>query len=104
VLNFHNYLARSQIILTNSGSIQKEALSLVKPDLVMRDTIEHAEGIKAGTLKLVGTNEEVIYNNFKELLVNRDEYNATAYAGNPYGDGLACKRIADVLEVVYVTF
>ena len=64
----------------------------------MRDTTERPEGLKAGTLKLVGTNEDVIYQNFKELLENEDSYNAMAYSSNPYGDGLACKRIADVLE------
>lgn len=104
VLDFHNFLARSYMILTDSGGIQEEAPSLGKPVLVMRDTTERPEGIKAGTLKLVGTEENVIYNNFKELLENKDAYNAMAHASNPYGDGLACKRIADILEVGYVTF
>lgn len=98
VLDFHNFLARSYIILTDSGGIQEEAPSLGKPVLVMRDTTERPEGITAGTLKLVGTNEEVIYNNFKELLENQDSYNSMAHASNPYGDGFACKRIADILE------
>lgn len=98
VLDFHNFLARSYLILTDSGGIQEEAPSLGKPVLVMRDTTERPEGIKAGTLKLVGTEEEVIYQNFKELLENKEAYNAMAHASNPYGDGLACKRIADVLE------
>lgn len=98
VLDFHNFLARSFMILTDSGGIQEEAPSLGKPVLVMRDTTERPEGLKAGTLKLVGTNEDVIYQNFKELLENEDSYNAMAYSSNPYGDGLACKRIADVLE------
>jgi UDP-N-acetylglucosamine 2-epimerase (non-hydrolysing) len=64
----------------------------------MRDTTERPEGISAGTLKLVGTDEEVIYSNFKELLENRESYDAMAHASNPYGDGFACKRIADILE------
>jgi len=104
VLDFHNFLARSYMILTDSGGIQEEAPSLGKPVLVMRDTTERPEGIKAGTLKLVGTDMNVIYNNFKELLENKDAYNAMAHASNPYGDGLACKRIADILEVGHVTF
>lgn len=102
VLDFHNFLARSYLILTDSGGIQEEAPSLGKPVLVMRDTTERPEGIKAGTLKLVGTDEEVIYQNFKELLKNKEAYNAMAHASNPYGDGLACKRIADILEKGYV--
>lgn len=103
VLDFHNFLARSFMILTDSGGIQEEAPSLGKPVLVMRDTTERPEGIKAGTLKLVGTDEQVIYDNFKLLLENKDAYDAMAKASNPYGDGLACKRIADILEVGYVT-
>lgn len=98
VLDFHNFLARSYLILTDSGGIQEEAPSLGKPVLVMRDTTERPEGIKAGTLKLVGTDEEVIYRNFKELLENKAAYDAMAHASNPYGDGMACARIADVLE------
>ena len=98
VLDFHNFLARSFLILTDSGGIQEEAPSLGKPVLVMRDTTERPEGIAAGTLKLVGTDEEVIYNNFKLLLENEDEYNAMSRASNPYGDGFASKRIADILE------
>ena len=98
VLDFHNFLARSYMILTDSGGIQEEAPSLGKPVLVMRDTTERPEGIKAGTLKLVGTDEEVIYQNFKELLENKKAYDAMAHASNPYGDGFACKRIADILE------
>ena len=98
VLDFHNFLARSYLILTDSGGIQEEAPSLGKPVLVMRDTTERPEGIKAGTLKLVGTDETVIYNNFKELLDNKEAYDKMAQASNPYGDGLACKRIADILE------
>lgn len=98
VLDFHNFLARSYLILTDSGGIQEEAPSLGKPVLVMRDTTERPEGIEAGTLKLVGTDEEVIYKNFKNLLENKEAYNEMAHASNPYGDGLACKRIADILE------
>ncbi len=98
VLDFHNFMARSYLILTDSGGIQEEAPSLGKPVLVMRDTTERPEGIAAGTLKLVGTNEEVIYNAFKELLTNKDEYDRMSKASNPYGDGLACKRISDILE------
>lgn len=98
VLDFHNFMSRSFLILTDSGGIQEEAPSLGKPVLVMRDTTERPEGIAAGTLKLVGTEEETIYRHFKELLENREAYNAMAHASNPYGDGFACKRIADILE------
>ena len=98
VLDFHNFLSRSYLILTDSGGIQEEAPSLGKPVLVMRDTTERPEGIKAGTLKLVGTDEEVIYNNFKMLLENEEEYLKMSNASNPYGDGFACRRIADILE------
>ena len=98
VIDCHNIMARSYLILTDSGGIQEEAPSLGKPVLVMRDTTERPEGIAAGTLKLVGTDEEVIYQNFKELLENKDAYDAMAKAINPYGDGYACKRIADILE------
>lgn len=98
VLDFHNFLSRSYLILTDSGGIQEEAPSLGKPVLVMRDTTERPEGIKAGTLKLVGTEEETIYNEFKRLLEDENEYAKMSNASNPYGDGLACKRIADILE------
>ena len=98
VLDFHNFLANSYMILTDSGGIQEEAPSLGKPVLVMRDTTERPEGIKAGTLKLVGTDEKVIYENFKKLLVDKNAYDAMSKASNPYGDGFACKRIADILE------
>lgn len=101
VLDFHNFLSRSYMILTDSGGIQEEAPSLGKPVLVMRDTTERPEGVKAGTLKLVGTDEQVIYDNFKMLLENPAVYEAMAKASNPYGDGLACKRIADILETGY---
>lgn len=97
VLDFHNFMARSYLILTDSGGIQEEAPSLGKPVLVMRDTTERPEGIAAGTLKLVGTNEEVIYREFKRLLTSKSEYEKMSQASNPYGDGFACKRIADIL-------
>lgn len=98
VLDFHNFLSRSYLILTDSGGIQEEAPSLGKPVLVMRDTTERPEGVAAGTLKLVGTDEETIYRNFKELLENNEIYNAMSTSSNPYGDGFACKRIADILQ------
>ena len=98
VLDFHNFLSRSCLILTDSGGIQEEAPSLGKPVLVMRDTTERPEGVAAGTLKLVGTDEETIYRNFKELLENNEIYNAMSTSSNPYGDGFACKRIADILQ------
>ncbi len=97
VLDFHNFLARSYLILTDSGGIQEEAPSLGKPVLVMRDTTERPEGIAAGTLKLVGTDEEVIYNTFKLLLEDKEEYEKMSKASNPYGDGFASRRIADIL-------
>lgn len=98
VLDFHNFLANSYMILTDSGGIQEEAPSLGKPVLVMRDTTERPEGIKAGTLKLVGTEEEKIYSTFKQLLEDKAEYERMSRASNPYGDGFACRRIADILE------
>ena len=104
VFDCHNIMAKSYLILTDSGGIQEEAPSLGKPVLVMRDTTERPEGIAAGTLKLVGTDEEVIYNNFKELLENEEMYKKMSHANNPYGDGKACERIADILEVGHFTF
>ena len=97
VLDFHNFLARCYMILTDSGGIQEEAPSLGKPVLVMRATTERPEGIAAGTLKLVGTDENVIYESFKLLLEDQSVYNAMTHASNPYGDGHACQRIADIL-------
>lgn len=97
VLDFHNFLSRSYLILTDSGGIQEEAPSLGKPVLVMRDTTERPEGIAAGTLKLVGTEEETIYNEFSRLLSDKEEYETMSKVSNPYGDGHACERIADVL-------
>ncbi|MBR3241205.1 MAG: UDP-N-acetylglucosamine 2-epimerase (non-hydrolyzing) [Parasporobacterium sp.] len=97
VLACHNIMARSYLILTDSGGIQEEAPSLGKPVLVMRDTTERPEGVEAGTLKLVGTDEETIYKAFTTLLDDSREYQSMAHAINPYGDGLACARIADIL-------
>jgi len=97
VLDFHNFLAKSYLILTDSGGIQEEAPSLGKPVLVMRDTTERPEGIAAGTLRLVGTDEKIIYDTFKLLLTDTAEYDKMSHASNPYGDGFACKRIADIL-------
>lgn len=97
VLDFHNFLARSYLILTDSGGIQEEAPSLGKPVLVMRDTTERPEGVKAGTLKLVGTDEEIIYTHFKQLIEDKEAYKKMANASNPYGDGTACKQITNVL-------
>lgn len=98
VLDFHNFLANSHLILTDSGGIQEEAPSLGKPVLVMRDTTERPEGVEAGTLKLVGTEEEVIYENFKTLLKDNDAYEKMSRSSNPYGDGFASQRIVDYLE------
>lgn len=97
VLDFHNFLSRSYLILTDSGGIQEEAPSLGKPVLVMRDTTERPEGIIAGTLKLVGTEEKNIYKEFDRLLSDEGEYETMSKASNPYGDGHACERIADIL-------
>ncbi len=98
VVEFHNLLNRSYIILTDSGGIQEEAPSLGKPVLVMRDTTERPEGVKAGTLKLVGTDEETIFNEFTNLLVDAESYKKMSQASNPYGDGKASKRIVEVLD------
>lgn len=97
VVDFHNFMARSHLILTDSGGIQEEAPSLGKPVLVMRDTTERPEGIEAGTLKLVGTDEETIYREFSHLLDDEGAYAKMAYASNPYGDGHASSRIAQIL-------
>lgn len=98
VFDCHNFEARAFLCLTDSGGIQEECPSYGVPVLVMRDTTERPEGVAAGTLRLVGTNEETIYRNFKELLENEEAYNKMAHACNPYGDGHACARIADILE------
>ena len=97
VLDFHNFLNKSHVILTDSGGIQEEAPSLGKPVLVMRDTTERPEGIKAGTLKLVGTSESLIYNAFKELLDNSCVYYSMSHASNPYGNGTASNQIANLI-------
>lgn len=99
VLDFHNFLAHSYLVLTDSGGIQEEAPSLGKPVLVMRDTTERPEGVDAGTLKLVGTREETIYTAFKQLLDKPEEYAKMSTANNPYGDGYASRQIADILEL-----
>ena len=98
VFDCHNFEARSFLCLTDSGGIQEECPSYGVPVLVMRDTTERLEGIESGTLKLVGTDEESIYSNFKLLLENSEEYDIMSNACNPYGDGNACKRIANILE------
>ena len=98
VFDCHNFEARAFLCLTDSGGIQEECPSYGVPVLVMRDTTERPEGVNAGTLKLVGTDEETIYNAFKLLLEDEEEYNRMSHACNPYGDGHACERIADILE------
>lgn len=98
VFDCHNFEARCYLCLTDSGGIQEECPSYGKPVLVMRDTTERPEGVKAGTLRLVGTDEDSIYSNFKELLENQEAYRKMSLACNPYGDGNACRRIADILE------
>ena len=98
VFDCHNFEARSYLCLTDSGGIQEECPSYGAPVLVMRDTTERPEGVEAGTLKLVGTDEETIYKTFKLLLEDENEYNKMSHACNPYGDGHACERIADILE------
>lgn len=97
VIDFHNFLSRSYLILSDSGGIQEEAPSLGKPVLVLRNTTERPEGIKSGTLKLIGTNEEQVYNEFKRLIIDQSEYKRMSNASNPYGYGNACKNIADIL-------
>lgn len=97
VFDFHNFAARSYMILTDSGGVQEEAPSLGKPVLVLRDTTERPEGIAAGTLKLAGTEEETIYTLAKELLEDQEAYEKMAKASNPYGDGHASKRIVEAL-------
>ena len=97
VFDFHNFQNKSYIILTDSGGIQEEAPSLGKPVLVLRDTTERPEGIKAGTLKLVGTDEETIYNETKKLLTDKKEYEKMSKASNPYGDGHASEKIVDAI-------
>lgn len=98
VYDFHNYMEKSYLILTDSGGIQEEAPSLGKPVLVMRETTERPEGVNAGTLRLVGTSEDSIYESFSKLLNDPDEYKTMSHASNPYGDGHACERITKILE------
>ena len=97
VFDFHNFQNKSFIILTDSGGIQEEAPSLGKPVLVLRDTTERPEGIKAGTLKLVGTNENIIYEETKKLLTDKKAYESMSMSSNPYGDGTASKQIVDAI-------
>lgn len=101
VIDFHNFQNKSYIILTDSGGIQEEAPSLGKPVLVLRDTTERPEGIQAGTLKLVGTDEETVYKETKKLLDDKNEYEKMSMASNPYGDGFASKYIVDVILEKY---
>ncbi len=98
VLDFHNFINHAELVLTDSGGIQEEAPSLGKPVLVLRNTTERPEGVTAGTLKLVGTEEENVYREFHNLLTNREEYERMSRASNPYGDGTACKQIVDILK------
>ena len=102
VIDFHNFQNKSYIILTDSGGIQEEAPSLGKPVLVLRDTTERPEGIEAGTLKLVGTDEETIYRETKKLLDDKEEYNKMSHASNPYGDGFTSKYIVDAIIDKYI--
>jgi UDP-N-acetylglucosamine 2-epimerase (non-hydrolysing) len=101
VIDFHNFAERAHIILTDSGGVQEEAPSLGVPVLVLRDTTERPEGIEAGTLKLAGTEEETIYALAKELLIDEDVYKQMSQASNPYGDGLASKRICDAISYYF---
>lgn len=98
VIDFHNFMSRSYLILTDSGGVQEEAPGFGVPVLVLRDTTERPEGVAAGTLKLVGTDEEAIYREFTRLLDDKSEYEKMSHAINPYGDGMACDRIADIIE------
>lgn len=100
VIDFHNFMANSYLILTDSGGVQEEAPSLGIPVLVLRDTTERPEGVDAGTLKLVGTDEEAIYTAFKSLLEDNEEYRKMTLASNPYGDGTACAQIARILSEI----
>ncbi len=101
VFDFHNFLNRAHIILTDSGGIQEEAPGLGKPVLVLRDTTERPEGIEAGTLKLVGTDEYIIYEETKKLLTSKQEYENMSKASNPYGDGTSSKQIVDIIIKVF---
>lgn len=98
VLTFHNYIARCHMILTDSGGIQEEASAFGKPVLVLRDVTERPEGVDAGTLKLIGTGEPAVYENFLRLMTDREEYERMSRAASPYGDGHACEHIARILQ------
>jgi UDP-N-acetylglucosamine 2-epimerase (non-hydrolysing) len=98
VIDFHNFINKSYAVLTDSGGIQEEAPSLGKPVLVLRDTTERPEGIEAGTLKLVGTDEETIYKETKKLLTNKKMYDSMSKATNPYGDGTTSKQIVEIIS------
>ena len=98
VLDFHNFMSRAYLILTDSGGIQEEAPALGKPVLVLRETTERPEGVEAGTLKLVGTKEQVIAREFKQLLCDPKEYEKMSRASNPYGDGTACRKIIAIIK------
>ncbi len=98
VLDFHNLLSRSYLILTDSGGIQEEATALGKPVLILRETTERPEGIAAGTLKLVGINRDTIANEFIKLLTDKRTYERMSKAANPYGDGTACQKISAILR------
>lgn len=102
VFDFHNFINKSYIIMTDSGGIQEEAPSLGKPVLVLRDTTERPEGITAGTLKLVGTDENIIYEEAKKLLINKEAYDSMSKASNPYGDGHASERIVNEIIKYYM--
>ena len=97
-IGFHNFLSRAYLVLTDSGGIQEEAPSFHVPVLVLRDTTERPEGLSSGTLMLVGTNEENVYEYTRLLLDNKEIYKKMSSAENPYGDGNACARIADIIE------
>ena len=101
VFDFHNFQNKAYLILTDSGGVQEEAPSVGKPVLVLRDTTERPKGIEAGTLKLVGTNTDKIYEETKKLLTNKEEYEKMAQAANPYGDGFASKYIVDAIIEKY---
>ncbi len=101
VIDFHNFAARSHFILTDSGGVQEEAPSLGKPVIVLRDTTERPEGVKAGTLKLAGVEEEAIYNLTNELLTDASIYQEMSQASNPYGDGRTSERICDHIKYYF---